>query len=73
MAKKTAVGRPAIAEAEKRKARFLVLLNDAEYATVRQAVGAAKLTTWARETLLRAAKRGSGERGNRTQRRAAAP
>src|SRR5688572_18056478 len=57
MAKKTAVGRPAIAESEKRKGRFLVLLNDAEYATIRQAAGTAKVSTWAREVMLRAAKR----------------
>lgn len=65
MAKKTAVGRPTIPDSEKRKGRFLVLLNDAEYALIRQAAGP-KVVTWARETLLRAAKRGSGKRGSRT-------
>jgi len=56
MAKKAVVGRPELPESEKRKARFLVKLNDAEYATIRQAAGA-KVSTWAREVLLRAAKR----------------
>ena len=56
MAKKKTVGRPKIAESEKRKARFLVKLSDAEFETIRQAAGD-KLSTWARETLLRVAKR----------------
>ena len=58
MPTKTAVGRPAIAESEKRKGRFLVLLNDEEYEIIRLAAGP-KVSTWARETLLRAAKRGA--------------
>jgi hypothetical protein len=58
MAKKKGVGRPAVSEADKRKPRFLVLLNDAEFETVQKAAGP-KITTWARETLLRAAKRGA--------------
>jgi hypothetical protein len=56
MAKKNAVGRPSVSESEKRRPRFLVLLNDEEFAVVRHAAGE-KITTWARETLLRAAKR----------------
>lgn len=56
MAKKTAVGRPALPPSEKRTGRFLVKLNDAEYALIQQAAGA-KVSTWAREVLLRAAKR----------------
>ena len=43
---------------EKRQPRFLVKLNDAEYAVIRQAAGD-KVSTWARETLLKAAKRGA--------------
>ena len=58
MAKKAAVGRPELPPAEKRRGRFLVKLNDAEYATIQQAAGA-KVSTWAREVLLRAAKRGA--------------
>ena len=42
----------------KRRARFLVKLNDAEFEIVQRAAGP-KLSTWARETLLRAAKRGA--------------
>jgi hypothetical protein len=56
MAKKMAVGRPALHPSEKRTGRFLVKLNDAEYALIQQAAGA-KVSTWAREVLLRAAKR----------------
>jgi hypothetical protein len=56
MAKKNPVGRPELPPAEKRKGRFLVKLNDAEYALIQQAAGP-KITTWAREVLLRAAKR----------------
>jgi hypothetical protein len=56
MAKTKGVGRPAVSDKDKRKPRFLVLLNDAEFEAVKQAAGP-KLTTWARETLLRAAKR----------------
>jgi hypothetical protein len=56
MAKKSARGRPTIPDEEKRKGRFLIKLSDAEYEQIRQAAGE-KLTTWAREVLLRAAKR----------------
>jgi hypothetical protein len=52
------VGRPELPPGEKRTGRFLVKLNDAEYALVKQAAGA-KMSTWARQTLLRAAKRGA--------------
>jgi hypothetical protein len=55
MAKKSA-GRPAMPEGEKRIARFVVKLNDAEFHAIKAASGP-KLTTWAREVLLRAAKR----------------
>ena len=58
MAKKTGPGRPKLAPSDKRQARFLVKLNDAEYDIIRQAAGD-KVSTWARETLLRAAKRGA--------------
>lgn len=58
MAKKKGVGRPAVDDEHKRKPRFLVLLNDAEFETVQKAAGD-KVSTWARETLLRAAKRGA--------------
>jgi hypothetical protein len=58
MGKKTerGPGRPEVPENQKLKARFLVLLTDAEYDLIKRAVPG-KLTTWARETLLRAAKR----------------
>ena len=58
MAKKKGVGRPSISDKDKRKPRFLVLLNDAELETIQKAAGP-KLATWARDTLLRAAKRGA--------------
>jgi len=45
-------------DSEKRHARFLVKLNDAEYDLIQRAAGP-KVSTWARETLLRAAKRGA--------------
>ncbi len=55
MPKKSA-GRPAMPEGEKRLARFVVKLNDEEYDRIKAASGP-KLTTWAREVLLRATKR----------------
>jgi hypothetical protein len=55
---KAKMGRPEVPDAEKRKARFLVLLTDAEDTLVREAA-AGKVSTWARETLIRAAKRQS--------------
>lgn len=45
-------------DTEKRHPRFLVKLNDAEYDLIQKAAGD-KISTWARETLLRAAKRGA--------------
>lgn len=56
MAKKSA-GRPALAPEQKRQGRFVVKLNDEEFERIKLAVGEAKLTTWAREVLLRSAKR----------------
>lgn len=56
MAKKRPVGRPKLADSEKRKPAFLLKLTDAEFALIRQAAGD-KVSTWAREVLLRAAKR----------------
>ncbi len=53
---KAARGRPEIPDAKKRKPRFLVLLTDAEHELVLKAAGD-KVSTWAREVLLRAAKR----------------
>lgn len=55
---KAKVGRPEVEEADKLKPRFLVLLTDAEHELV-QAAGKPKVSTWARETLVRAAKRQS--------------
>jgi hypothetical protein len=52
------MGRPKLDPADKRQPRFLVKLNDSEYETIQKAAGA-KISTWARETLLRAAKRAS--------------
>jgi hypothetical protein len=56
MATKPAMGRPKLDPSEKRQPRFLVKLNDAEYDLIQKAAGD-KVSTWARETLLRAAKR----------------
>jgi len=58
MANKPGPGRPKMTDSEKRQPRFLVKLNDAEYELIQQAAGP-KVSTWARETLLRAAKRGA--------------
>jgi hypothetical protein len=58
MATQSGPGRPKMTDKEKRHARFLVKLNDAEYEIIRRAAGD-KISTWARETLLRAAKRGA--------------
>lgn len=55
---KSKMGRPEVPDDEKRKPRFLVLLTDAEHDLV-QAAGKPKVSTWARETLVRAAKRQS--------------
>jgi hypothetical protein len=49
-------GRPALPDSEKRKPAFLLKLTDAEFETIKQAAGP-KVSTWARETLLKAAKR----------------
>jgi hypothetical protein len=49
-------GRPPVPESEKRKPAFLLKLNDAEHELIKRAAGG-KISTWARETLLRAAKR----------------
>lgn len=49
-------GRPAKPEAEKRRPRFVVKLTDEENYLIRNAAGD-KLSTWAREVLLLAAKR----------------
>jgi hypothetical protein len=55
MAKETR-GRPALPESEKRKPAFLLKLTDAEHELIKEAAGG-KTSTWAREVLLRAAKR----------------
>lgn len=55
---KPKIGRPEVADVDKLKPRFLVLLTDAEHEMV-QAAGKPKVSTWARETLVRAAKRQS--------------
>ncbi len=49
-------GRPPVPEAEKRKPAFLVKLTDAEHELIKHAAGE-KVSTWARDVLLRAAKR----------------
>jgi hypothetical protein len=58
MATKSGPGRPKMTASEKRFPRFLVKLNDAEYDLIQRVAGP-KVSTWARETLLRAAKRGA--------------
>ncbi len=54
---KASRGRPALPDSEKRKPAFLLKLTDAEFEQIRQAAGD-KVSTWAREVLLRTAKRG---------------
>lgn len=56
MAKKKAMGRPKLPDSEKRKGRFLVKLTDEEYDLIKN-VAEPRVGTWARETLLKAAKR----------------
>jgi hypothetical protein len=53
---KTKRGRPQLPDSEKRKPAFLLKLTDAEFELVRRAAGG-KVSTWAREVLLAAAKR----------------
>lgn len=60
MTKKKVIGRPKLDPSDKRQPRFLVKLNDAEYELIQKAAGD-KVSTWARETLLRAAKRAARE------------
>ncbi len=56
MAQKPVRGRPTIPDSEKRVGRFLLKLSDAEYAMIKKAA-VGKVSTWARDTLIRAAKR----------------
>jgi hypothetical protein len=56
MSDKQGPGRPALPDDEKRKPAFLLKLTDAEFAEIRRAAGG-KVSTWARNVLLRAAKR----------------
>jgi hypothetical protein len=49
-------GRPPVPDEEKRKPAFLLKLTDDEHELIKQAAGG-KTSTWAREVLLRAAKR----------------
>jgi hypothetical protein len=51
-------GRPAKADDERREVRFQIRLSQAELAQIENA-GGEKPSTWARETLLKAAKRGA--------------
>jgi hypothetical protein len=53
---KSARGRPTLPDSEKRKPAFLLKLTDAEFELIRQAADK-KVSTWAREVLLSAAKR----------------
>lgn len=56
MAKERGPGRPKLPESERRKPAFVLKLSDAERDLIRRASGG-KVATWAREVLLRAAKR----------------
>lgn len=49
-------GRPAMPESEKRKPAFLIKLTDEEHERIKNAAGP-KVSTWAREVLLKAAAR----------------
>ena len=57
MAKK--VGRPKKPQSDKQTKSFLIKVTASEYELIKKAIGDGKLSTWARETLLRAAKRQS--------------
>ena len=52
----TGPGRPRLSDSEKRKPAFLLKLTDDEFAKIKRAAGK-KVSTWAREVLLRAAGR----------------
>ncbi len=54
--KKRTRGRPALSDDEKRKPAFTLKLTDAEYDLIKRAADP-RVATWAREVLLRAAKR----------------
>ena len=56
MAKQKGPGRPKVPDSEKRKPAILVQLTDAEHELIKQ-VAEPRVGTWARETLLKAAKR----------------
>ena len=56
MAKKR-MGRPRKPSSEKVKPAFMLNLTDAEHALVKRAAGDGKVSTWAREVVLRAARR----------------
>jgi hypothetical protein len=54
------MGRPPKPEGEARPYRLQVRLNDAERDAIEKAAGAEDVSTWARQTLLRIAKRSRG-------------
>lgn len=74
MAYNVAMGKKKPADGDNRENVLRIRLTDSERAELDQAADGRSLdtSTWARSELLMLA-RASGERGNRTQRRAAAP
>ncbi len=56
MAKKKKRGRPTVPESEKRKPAFVLQLTDEEYELIKQ-IAEPRVGTWAREILVKAAKR----------------
>jgi hypothetical protein len=56
MANKKRPGRPAKSDSERRKPAFVLQLTDAEHDLIKQ-VAEPRVGTWAREVLLKAAKR----------------
>jgi hypothetical protein len=61
------IGRPPKAPEFKRSTPLKIMLTEGEREDIDRAAGGNEVSGWAREILLRAAKRGSGEKGNRTQ------
>lgn len=64
--RKVKIGRPELPANERKSLMFRVRMSAADMAELDRAAGG-NTSAWAREVLLRAARLGSGEKGNRTQ------
>lgn len=61
------VGRPPKSPEFKRSVPLKIMLTEGEREEIDQAAAGNEVSGWARDVLLRAAKKGSGEKGNRTR------